>query len=101
GLTLFQMVNNLSYLGICSPPEPEEVGDWIHNYGNLGAGCGLRLLGFIPSTDGRRTRAAFCFVYSQLNDSLSPQDKKDLHFDAIFVEHLLCKVKRWNSRYTE
>jgi len=40
-------------------------------------------------------------VYNHLDQFLTEDNKKILGFSPIFVEHLLCKVVRWESRLVE
>ncbi|OBZ78486.1 hypothetical protein A0H81_01596 [Grifola frondosa] len=40
-------------------------------------------------------RAAFTVIYNHLDDNLNIADKETLNFGVIFVEHLLCKVTRY------
>jgi hypothetical protein len=100
GLTTLQLANNLVLLGICDPPEPEEMGLWISENPGLGAFKGLEALGFVlPDADALLTQIAFQCVYIHLQDNLSDDDKEILGFGVIFVEHVLCKVARWEDRY--
>ncbi|KAJ6544886.1 hypothetical protein DFH09DRAFT_1321743 [Mycena vulgaris] len=79
GLTTLQLANNLR---------------------SLGAFKALEALGFyIPDADPMLTRIAFQYVYNHLQHSLSADDKMVLGFGVIFVEHVLCKVTRWEDRY--
>lgn len=41
---------------------------------------------------------AFKCVHDHLNLHLSERDKEILDFGPIFVEHLLCKISRWDNR---
>jgi hypothetical protein len=43
-------------------------------------------------------RCAFGCVYGHLERYLTDDDKQLLGFSTIFVEHVLCKVVRWNHR---
>jgi hypothetical protein len=73
---------------------------WIAEKGDLGAFKGLNLLGFkLEASDALATCAAFLCMYIHLDENLSPEDKKTLDFGVIFLEHLLCKVQCWTSRY--
>ncbi|KAF8177321.1 hypothetical protein K438DRAFT_1606436 [Mycena galopus ATCC 62051] len=100
GLTTLQLANNLALLKICSPPSAAEMGAWIAENPGLGAFKGLVLLGFnIRASDPLTTRAAFQICYDHCDRYLSKEDKELLGFGAIFVEHLLCKVQRWQERY--
>ncbi|KAJ6532929.1 hypothetical protein DFH09DRAFT_863561, partial [Mycena vulgaris] len=97
GLTPLQFANNLVFLGICNPPAPEEVASWIASNKSLGAYNGLVKLGF--SLAGYSSIvAAYMVVYNHLQTNLSDDDKQRLGFGSLFVEHILCKVGRWDYR---
>ncbi|KAK6969529.1 hypothetical protein R3P38DRAFT_3243111 [Favolaschia claudopus] len=98
GLTPLQFANNLVFLGICTPPAPEEVGAWIASNKTLGAYNGLTQLGFNLNTGYASIVAAYLVVYNHLDTHLCDDDKKRLGFGTLFVEHLLCKVGRWEYR---
>ncbi|KAJ6521405.1 hypothetical protein B0H19DRAFT_1244608 [Mycena capillaripes] len=69
GLTTLQLANNLVFLKICTAPSAADIGAWI-----------AENPGLVSST----------------------RDRDFLKFDefgAIIVEHLLCKVQRWQERY--
>ncbi|KAJ6456215.1 hypothetical protein C8R47DRAFT_1165537 [Mycena vitilis] len=100
GLTALQMANNLVVLGVCEEPDPESMAAWVSGRGELGAFKGLKLLGFnLNASDPLATRTAFICVYDHLFKHLSREAKECLGFGVIFVEHALCKVKRWTSYY--
>ncbi|KAF9528572.1 hypothetical protein CPB83DRAFT_894357 [Crepidotus variabilis] len=99
GLTVFQTVNNLAFSEICQTATKEEMSYWVSQNRGLGAYGGLTHLGF--SMDPRsigQIQAAFHCVYTHMDTFLSVSDRKILNFNAIFVEHVLCKVKRYVSR---
>ncbi|KAJ7173157.1 hypothetical protein C8R46DRAFT_1344751 [Mycena filopes] len=97
GLTPLQLANNLVFLGICEPPEAMEVGDWVAHNKSLGAYNGLVHLGF-SMTGYTSIVSAYMVVYSHLDTYLCADDKQRLGFGALFVEHVLCKVGRWEGR---
>ena len=100
GLTALQFANNLVFLGICEPPSPASVANWIAANGKLGAFHGLDEMGFsIRTSDPLVVRAAFFCVIVHMDKFLSPKAKEALEYSPIFVEHVLCKVKRWISRF--
>jgi len=100
GLTVFQLVNSLVFLGLAKMPSPVEVADWIFDHGKLGAYRGLQQLGF-SCPDLGSVWSAYMIVYNHLDQFLTEDDKKILGFSPIFVEHLLCKVVQWESRLVE
>ncbi|KAI0046232.1 hypothetical protein FA95DRAFT_1476325, partial [Auriscalpium vulgare] len=97
GLTPLQFANNLTCLGICGEPSVENMGFWISKHRNLGAFAGLHALGFnVVEKEGPAwVQAAFKCVYGHLDKHLTTQQKQELHFGVIFVEHILCKVVPW------
>ncbi|KAJ3513252.1 hypothetical protein NLJ89_g3049 [Agrocybe chaxingu] len=99
GLTLLQTINNLVFAGIVSMPSLEEVVDWISET-KLGAYKGLQYLNFSV-----RSREAILFgfasVYWHLNHHLTDADKEVLGFNPLFIEHVLCKLPRWNGRLSK
>ncbi|KAG6850293.1 hypothetical protein H0H93_015235, partial [Arthromyces matolae] len=97
GLTCLQFANNLVFLGIVLPPEPLDVATWISRNKDLGAVRGLQKLGFNLTTT-ISVQSAFMSVYNHLDSFMTAEDKADMGFGAIFVEHLLCKVSRWFTR---
>ncbi|KAH6904107.1 hypothetical protein BKA70DRAFT_1109693 [Coprinopsis sp. MPI-PUGE-AT-0042] len=97
GLTGFQLANNAAILGLAQQPTIAEVADWVWDNQGLGAYAGLTLLGFSLATCGE-VRCAMECVARHLDTHLTKSDKEDLGFNAIFVEHLLCKITRWHGR---
>jgi hypothetical protein len=97
GLTPLQFANNLVFLGICDAPDPFEVANWIASNKSLGAYNGLVKLGF-SLTGYASIDIAYTAVYKHLEANLSDDDKERLGFGTLFVEHLLCKVGRWEYR---
>ena len=94
GLTVFQLANTLSLLGIAKMPHWSEMADFIAMNRLKGAFRGLEKLGFhMPDTSS--VRAAFYCVHRHLEEHLTDEDKRILGFSPIFTEHLLCKVVRW------
>lgn len=96
GLTALQMVNSMALLGLVTMPTGRELADWIWERPKLGAFKGLELLGFTMENTNS-TRFAFDVVHNWLDGHLSALDKVTLGFSAMFVEHLLCKIARWNG----
>ena len=100
GLTVFQLLNNLVFLGLASMPTVNDIADWIYENPTLGAYRGLTNLGFVL-TDCGSVRCAFGCVYGHLEKHLTDDDKKLLGFSPIFVEHVLCKVVRWDKHLSD
>ena len=108
GVTQLQLVNNLALMGLCQPPSIADISSWISQNRNLGAFAGLQQLGFNLSWEAKGKKneiwlpwikSAFQCIYDHLDMHLTDLDKKELRFGVIFVEHLLCKVGRWESRF--
>ncbi|KAF8812605.1 hypothetical protein BYT27DRAFT_7022110, partial [Phlegmacium glaucopus] len=99
GLTPFQLANNLVAFKIIDSPTVTEMADWISQNWKLGAYRGLANLGFhLTPTNLMSVRCAFKCVYSHFDENLTKEDKDILFFGPIFVEHILCKIPRWQSR---
>ena len=100
GLTLLQFVNNLALYGICRHPTPDEMSSFISKHGEKGAFRGLNALGFNVDKPNRSewVRAAFSIVHDHLDEHLSAEDKETLRFGAMFVEHVLCKITRYQYK---
>jgi hypothetical protein len=100
-LTAFQLTNNLTLARICTPPLVEDITAWIWKMKKAGAYRGLQELGF-DVTSLHRTHASFNCVLKHFDDNLSEHDRSSMGFGigcgVIFVEHILCKVVRWDSR---
>ena len=102
GLTQLQFANNLVLAGIVTPPTVDEIAPWIAKHPRLGAYGGLKAMGFriAPNNVGEPwVRAAFQCIYDHFDLHLSPEDKVELDFGVIFVEHILCKLVRWQGRF--
>lgn len=100
GLTQIQFANNVALGYIASHPTPGELAPWIATHPKLGAYGGLRAMGFAVAPNKLGTpwvRAAFQCVYDHFDLHLSQEDKEELQFGAMFIEHLLCKIVRWNG----
>ena len=103
GLTPLQFTNSLALAGITKEPTLEEMKVWVCAHPKKGACSGLEFLGFkLKGPGGKREKVdigvAFDSVYRFLDQHLSAEDKSHLHFGAMFVEHALCKVSRWEAR---
>lgn len=102
GLTPFQLANRLVALKIVDSPTVTEMADWIFKHRKLGAYRGLANLGFcLMPGNLMSVRCAFKCVYSHFDEYLTKEDKDILFFGPIFVEHILCKIPRWQSRLAD
>lgn len=100
GLTALQLVNSLALLGVVTMPDVTTLADWIWARPQLGAFRGLERLGF-TLINTNATRFAFDLVYRHIATTMSKEDQDMIGFSTIFVEHLLCKVIRWDRRLKE
>ncbi|KAE9408425.1 hypothetical protein BT96DRAFT_763992, partial [Gymnopus androsaceus JB14] len=97
GITQMQFANTLALLGLCDLPSCDTMAKIVRANKHMGAFEGLQRLGLQVDAQSAEThvQAAFRCVYDALDHLLTPTDKDLLCFNAIFVEHLLCKVSRW------
>ena len=107
GLTLLHCTNAIALLKLVTLPEPESLAVWMSNNKDLGAYKGLQILGFnlVPKNpheqvqmEAEKIQVGFKCVFAHLDEHLSTFDKTLLGFNALFVEHLLCKITRWDNR---
>jgi hypothetical protein len=100
GLTSLQATNNICFSSGCSAPTLDEMAAFIQAHRSLGAWNGLCDLGFKPY-NCKAIQVALSIVYDHLNRNLSQGDKRILGLDKytwIFMEHVLCKVRRYGGR---
>lgn len=102
GLTSMQFANNLVALDLCHPPTIDELAEWIQKHPEKGAFKGLVLLGFqIENRPSNWVKAALQCVLDHLTATLATEDKYILRFGTIFVEHVLCKIGRFDYLITQ
>ncbi|KAF8134031.1 hypothetical protein K438DRAFT_1641127 [Mycena galopus ATCC 62051] len=103
GLGALQFANTMVLAGVATSPSPAFMAQWISSNRDYGAFAGLQLLGFKlrKQSSPATIRAAFLCFYYWLDHHLSDEDKHALGFGAIFVEQLLCKIRRWHHRMKE
>ncbi|KAL0569462.1 hypothetical protein V5O48_012502 [Marasmius crinis-equi] len=97
-LTNLQLANTLALLGICQQPTVDDIAEAAFHL-NKGACRALYLLGYHGDHSLPQVRMAFRAIYKWMEISLSDEDKEELRFGPMFLEHLLCKLKRWLDRY--
>lgn len=102
-LTAVLLTEDLSYSdpSLVKPPTVNDMGKAIYDL-QLGARDALVYMGLIGNKATlAETQEAFQEVYDFVNEAFSEEDKMVMRFDAIMVEHALCKFKRakktWNS----
>lgn len=110
GLTLLHCTNAIALLKLVTLPEPDALAVWMSDNKDLGAYRGLQILGFSLAPKRGRERVemeagkiqiGFKCVFSHLDEHMSSDDKALLGFNVLFVEHLLCKITRWDSRMNQ
>lgn len=102
GLTQLQFIHTLIIMQICEEPTIDDIAEWISRNPKLGAYAGLHALGFNHHEKKDRVRwvkAAFQCVYDHLDIHMTAEDKAAVHFGVSFVEHILCKVPRWERSF--
>ncbi|KAL0957363.1 hypothetical protein HGRIS_001166 [Hohenbuehelia grisea] len=99
-LTIWLICGDLSYAQAIPAPTVREVGKYIHLL-NKGALSGLKLLGLLPQTFDARSEGAqklcedvFEALFKRLQTSLSASEQSSMLFDAVMLEHALCKLSR-------
>ncbi|KAL0568259.1 hypothetical protein V5O48_013731 [Marasmius crinis-equi] len=99
-VTRMQLANFFAIEGLCQQPSADTMAE-ITAMNQKGALQGLLILGFnVRNAKLDVIGCAFRCVYDFLDEHLTPVDKDVLGFDAIFVEHLLCKITRWHNMIT-
>jgi len=105
GVTQLQLVNNLALMDYAASLYCRYI---LLDFSKSQSRCicGLQQLGFNLSWEAKGKKneiwlpwikSAFQCIYDHLDMHLTDLDKKELRFGVIFVEHLLCKVGRWES----
>ncbi|KAF6756085.1 hypothetical protein DFP72DRAFT_793423, partial [Ephemerocybe angulata] len=98
GLCTLQMANALALSGVVTEPTETELADWIWGHKGLGAWKGLGVLGFqLDNTTA--VRCAVKATLDHMKKHMSKEDAETLGLGPLFLEHVLCKVKRWNARF--
>lgn len=101
-LTSYLTLADMCSHGIVAMPSPIQMGEKIYQI-NKGALAGLKHLGYLGQ-DGKRKRtkgmakttvvAAFELFYNHITDALSAQEARDMGWNTLVAEHVLCKVVR-------
>ncbi|KAI0694805.1 hypothetical protein C8Q76DRAFT_634074 [Earliella scabrosa] len=93
-LTSYLLTADLVYAGLVAPPNVDQVAAVIkaNALGSLKALASLKLVE--KKTSREEVTDAFRSVYNRLDGGISAADKHFIVFDAIMVEHLLCKYQR-------
>ncbi|KAF9062573.1 hypothetical protein BDP27DRAFT_1140530, partial [Rhodocollybia butyracea] len=86
GITRMQFANTFALLALCPLPSCDTMAKIVLANKHMGAFEGLQQV---------HVQAAFCCVYDALDHMLPTSYQAKICFNAIFVEHLLCKVSRW------
>ncbi|KAJ7767536.1 hypothetical protein B0H14DRAFT_3165148 [Mycena olivaceomarginata] len=100
GLGALQFTNTLFLAGIVRSPSVLEMAQWIAVNQDYGAFTGLKVLGFNlhQNSSAAAIRAAFMCFYHWLDHFMTQKDKDTVSFGTVFVEQLLCKIRRWQHR---
>ncbi len=101
GITRMQFANTFALLTLCPGPDCDAMARLVRINIRMGAFEGLQRLGLKvhSSSSELEVRDALRCVYDSLDNKLSSDDKRMLRFNAIFVEHLMCKVSRWEKMF--
>ena len=94
-LTAYLLTADLVYANKVETPTTQDIAYYIHRMG-LGSRSGLLATSQIQSKKASAAdiRHAFESVYTFLDSELTADEKNLIRFDAIMVEHLLCKYQR-------
>ena len=99
--TGYLLAADLVYADMVEAPSHQEVA-FIIRRNRLGSLRGLVTAGQIassgPHPDYPEVEAAFQRVYGHLESTIPTADRERLQFDAIMVEHLLCKFQRTKDK---
>lgn len=91
------LASDFSYSGLVAPPTVDEMAVVVSKL-KAGAMDGLERCNLIVGTpDLESVQAAFKLAYAHLEAHLDPAVRQYICFDPIMVEHLLCKVKRFDN----
>ncbi|KAI0710846.1 hypothetical protein C8Q76DRAFT_798371 [Earliella scabrosa] len=94
-LTAYLLAADLVYATVVQAPSHADLAHVIHK-NRMGSLSGLAAAKQISNAKATESTVleAFSDVFSYLQDNLSDDEKKLIKFDAIMVEHLLCKYQR-------
>lgn len=94
-LTAMLAAGDLVYAGLVKAPSVTEMADVIQHVGK-GAVSAMKQMGMLSgsSISTVEVREVFGEVYNFLDSQLTDNEKLEMTFDAIMVEHLLCKFQR-------
>jgi hypothetical protein len=98
-LTAHLLAADCFYARYQRSPDAEELGTTVYTL-KMGALKGLKKLGLLPNTNTTeaQTRDAFTALYNFLDSHLSSDQKARMKFDAIMVEHVICKYSKLHPR---
>jgi hypothetical protein len=97
GLTCYQTVVTLHYLGFCRPPTMEDIAEFASDNKEKGCMKGLKEMGFVIQTGEQLIRAVKC-VSEHIRRHITPEDAKLIDFGPILIENIGCKQGRWIKR---
>jgi hypothetical protein len=96
-LTGMQLANTLSLMGFCSAPTYSDMATLIYS-GKRGSLEGLQRVGFNACSVNAVERS-LTILYRVLDHHLSQDHKAAIGFGLVFLEHLLCKISRWEKLF--
>ena len=94
GLTALLICGDLVEAGILPMPS---ASDWAKSISKIGKGSkeGMKLCGFVEES---YSEDEFCAAFTSLDEALQrelkEEEKKDMGYNIIMLEHALCKIKR-------
>jgi hypothetical protein len=94
-LTSYLLSVDYAVAKVIAQPTPDEVGKIIHKIDG-GGKAGLKLLGYSCVTESQ-TSAAFVEVMDALQVFFTMEEQAKADFGLFFVEHALCKLKRFSA----
>ncbi|KIL55663.1 hypothetical protein M378DRAFT_17743 [Amanita muscaria Koide BX008] len=94
-LTAYLLSADYAIAGGLQKPSVSELGGIIHGI-NKGGRKGLELLGYGCSSS-KETAKAFSEVYGGLQAFFTGEERRNMDFGPIFLEHALCKLSRFKK----
>lgn len=94
-LTSYLLSADYATAKVIEQPTPEVVGKILHKIDG-GGKAGLKLLDY-PCLKESETSVAFIEVMNALQVFLTTEEQEKANFGPFFVEHALCKLKRFSS----
>ncbi|EPS95034.1 hypothetical protein FOMPIDRAFT_1019703 [Fomitopsis schrenkii] len=95
-LALYLLCADLSYTCAVVKPTAEVIAEMVSKV-DSGAVHGMKILGLVDvaNVDKRVVKEKFVWLYKELCQRISLQERERMGFDAVVMEHTLCKVGRF------